>query len=216
MSGVTLSVLVHAALSGRPYNQQRLGLQAQRYARKITNRVCPDFPEDRHEEVFQQAFVELFTLGVGALVGTTGQALFRRSVFNAARVVRSNYTAAGQRTRRPAKNTAAEPERVVAEDVGRIVDVKTLERCTVGEGDDTSLDFDLFESRAAAEVSQQAEDRVDLERELDRASPVVAEALRLICVNGETVSFAAERLDVTRFSLTRKLDAFCPMWRAAA
>ncbi|HEX8387983.1 MAG TPA: hypothetical protein VF636_03110, partial [Sphingomonas sp.] len=188
MSGVTLSVLVHAALSGHPYNQQRLGLQALRYARKITNRVCPDFPEDRHEEVFQQAFVELFTFGVGALVGTTGQALFRRSVFNAARVVRSNYTAAGQRTRRPAKNAPVEPERVVAEDVGRIADVKTLERCTVGEGDDTSIDFDLFESRAAAEVFQQAEDRIDLERELDRASPVVAEALRLICVNGETVS----------------------------
>ena len=216
MSGVTLSVLVHAALSGHPYNQQRLGLQAQRYARKITNRVCPDFPEDRHEEVFQQAFVELFTLGIEGLAGTTGQALFRRSVFNAARVVRSNYTAAGQRTRRPTKNAPVELERVVAEDVGRIADAKMLERRTVGEGDDASVDFDLFESRAAAEAFQQAEDRIDLDRELDRASPAAAEALRLICINGETVSFAAARVDLNRFSLTRKLDAFCPMWRAAA
>ena len=216
MSGVTLSVLVRAAMSGHPYNQQRLGLQAQRYARKITNRICPDFPEDRHEEVFQQAFVELFTFGVSALTGTTGQALFRRSVFNAARVVRSTYTAAGRRTRRPAKNAPAAPERVVAEDVGRIADAKTLEQCVVGEGDSASIDFDRFKSRAAADAIQLAEDRIDLDRELDRALPVVAEALRLICVNGETVSFAAEQVAVNRFALTRKLDTFCPMWRAAA
>ena len=104
----------------------------------------------------------------------------------------------------------------MAEDVGRIADAKTLEQCTVGEGDDVSVDFDRFESRAAADAVQHAEDRIDLDRELSRALPVVAEALRLICVDGETVSFAAEQVDLNRFSLTRKLGAFCPMWRAAA
>lgn len=216
MSGVTLSVLIQAAMSGHSYNQQRLGLQAERYARKITNRVCPDFPEDRHEEVFQQAFVELFDQGVGALAGTTGQALFRRAVFNAARVVRSSYAAPGQRTRRPAKNAPLLPERVAAEHVGCIADAGALDRCTVGEGPDASVDFDLFESSAANAAFQHAEVRIDLDRELGRAQPVVAEALRLICVNGETLLFAAGQVEISRFSLSRKLDAFCPMWRAAA
>ncbi len=216
MSGVTLSVLIEAALRGQPYNQLRLGLAAQRYARKITNRLCPDFPEDRHEEVFQQAFVELFTFGASALPAGGGQALFRRAVLNATRVVRSNYTPPGQRTRQPVKGAPLGPDRVAAEDIGRVADAETVDRCTVGDGLTASVDFDLFESPDAEQAVLDVETRIDLNDALSRAPLVIAAALRLICINGETVVAAARQVEVDRYTLTRRLDAFCPTWRAAA
>lgn len=216
MSGVTLSNLVEAALTGRTYNHQRLGNEAKRYSRKITNRFCADFPEDRHEEVFTQAFVELCSLGPDALTGATGQALLRRGVFAAIRVVRSDYAEPGRRTRRPPKNAPAERARIAAEDVGRIADAKTLETCTVREGEETRIEFDLFESPAASTAIRLTEDRVDLDRALDKVPPDVAAALRLVCVRGETLSFAAEEVGVSRFTLRRRMDAFCPLWRLAA
>ena len=216
MSGVTLNILVEAALTGRSRNHQRLGDAAKRYSRKITNRFCRDFPEDHHEEVFQQAFVELFTLGAEALAGTSGQALFRRAVFSAIRVVRSDYAAPGSRTRRPPKGLPLEHARVAAEDIGRIADAGTVERCTVADGDLETIDFDLFESAAAAAGVRHSEDKVELEWALRSAPPPVAAALRLLCIRGETLSFAAAEVGVSRFSLSRKLDAFCPNWRLAA
>jgi hypothetical protein len=216
MCGVTLSNLVEAALMGRNYNHQRLGNEAKRYSRKITNRFCADFPEDRHEEVFTQAFVELCLLGLDALTGTTGQALLRRGVFAAIRVVRSDYAEPGQRTRRPPKKAPAEPKRVAAEDVGHIADADMVNSCTVGEGAEARIDFDLLESPAAAAEIRLAENRVDLERALDQVPPDVAAALRLVCVRGETLSFAAEEVGISRFTLSRKMDVFCPLWRLAA
>lgn len=216
MSGVTFSMLVEAALMGQARNHQRLGDSAKRYSRKITNRFCADFPEDLHDEVFQQAFVELFALGAAALVGTTGQALFRRTVFAAIRVVRSDYAAPGQRTRRPGRGAAPDPSRIAAEDVGRIADAEAIERATLGEGDDAAVEFDLIESAAAAIAFRACEDRIELEWALRSATPKVADALRLICVRGETLSFAAAGAGLSRFALGRRLDSFCPDWRLAA
>lgn len=216
MSGVTLSTLVEAALTGRAYNQARFGEQAKRYARKITNYACRDFPEDRHEEVAQQAIAELWGMGAAALTGTTGQALFRRAVFAAIRVVRSDYAAPGQRTRRPAKGAPPEPARVAPEDIARIADAETAERCTVGKDEEARIEFDLFESAAAAADFRHSEDRVELEWALRSAPQAVAAALQLVCIRGESLSFAAAEVGVSRFSLSRKLDAFCPKWRLAA
>jgi hypothetical protein len=216
VSGVTLSTLVEAALTGRPYHQPRFGDQTKRYARTITNRFCRDFPEDRHEEVANQAVVELFALGAPALAGRSGQALYRRAVFAAIRVVRSDYAAPGRRTRRPARNAPPEPARVAAEDVGRIASRETVERCTVGEGAEAHVEFDLFASTAAAAEIRHAEDKADLDWSLSRAPPDVARALRSVCVQGETVSQAAAQMGLSRFVLTRRMDAFCPLWRDAA
>jgi NADPH-dependent 2,4-dienoyl-CoA reductase/sulfur reductase-like enzyme len=216
MRGVTLNTLVDAALSGRPYNQARLGDQAKRYARKIAARACRDLPDDLHDEIAQQAIVELFETGASALAGSTGQALFRRAVFCAIRVVRSDYAAPGQRTRRPAKAAAVKLARVAAEQVERIADAHALERATVGGPEGVHLEFDLFESAAAALEVRGAEDRVELDWSLRTAPPSVAAALRLVCVRGETLSFAADDVGLSRFSLSRRLDAFCPRWRDAA
>lgn len=215
MSGVNLNILAERAVKRLPYNHSRFGEQAERYARKITNRFCRDLPEDLHQEVAHQAVVELFQIGEEALIGTSGLRLFRRAVFNAIRIVRSDYAPPGQRTRRPAKAKAANPPRVAAEDIGRIPEPEALERAApVGDGG--NFDFDLLESAAAALDVLGAEDRVELEWSLRRAPPSVAAALRLVCVEGETLSFAAGEVGLSRFSLSRKFDAFCPGWREAA
>lgn len=217
MSGVTLSILVEAALTGQTnYNQARFGEQSRRYARKITSRACRDFPEDRHEEVAQQAVVELWAMGAEALAGTTGQALFRRAVFSAIRVVRSDYAEPGRKTRRPAKGASPETALIAAEDVGRIADAETVERCTARDGDSAEIDFDLFESAQAAADIRHSEDKVELEWALRQASPAVATALQLVCVRGETLSFAAAEIGVSRFALSRSMTAFCADWRLAA
>lgn len=216
MSGVTLSHLVEAALTGRTYNHQRLGNEARRYSRKITNRVCADFPEDRHEEVFTQAFVELCSLDADALAGATGLTLLRRGVFAAVRVVRSDYAEPGRRTRRPPRKAPPAPARVAAEDVGRIADAETVARCSLGKDEQAAIEFDRLESPAAAAALSLVEDHLDLDRALGVAPPEVAAALRLVCVRGETLSFAAETVGLSRFALSRRMDAFCPLWRLAA
>ena len=216
MSGVTLNILVTAMLARAPYNQARLGKQAKDYARKITNRACRDFPEDRHEEVAQQALMIVWEKGAAALAGTTGQALFRRAVFLAIRMVRSDYAAPGRRTRRAAEGTPSDPARIAAEDVGRIADAEAIERATVRDGEEAAIDFDLIESAEAAGAVRACEDRIELDWALRRASPIVADALRLICVDGETLSNTAAGVGLSRFALARRLDAYCPDWRLAA
>ncbi len=214
MSGVTLNVLIDAALADKPYNQQRLGIEARRYARAITNRVCADFPEDRHDEVCQQAFVELLGLGASALREKSGRALFRRAIFSAIRVVRADYAPPGQRTR--SAPGAAPPGRVAAEDIGRVADAKTIERCTIGTDAAATLDFDLLESEAAAAAIKQVEDRIDSEWSLRAAPEGVAVALRLICLDGEKIETAALSVGLDRFTFRRQVIAFRAKLQAAA
>lgn len=214
MSGVTLNILIESALLQRPYHQQRLGLQATRYCRAITNRFCADFPEDRHEEVLGQAFAELMSAGPDALTIRSGLSIFRRAIFAAIRIVRADYALPGRRTRRMPANTP--PEKVAAEDIGRIADRHVIERCTVGEPGDQHLDLDLLENRAAADVIKQCEDRVDAEWALRRAPPAVARALRLIYLDDAPVSIAAHIVGLSRFALHRQTTTFTAPWRSAA
>ncbi len=214
MSGVTLNILIESALLQRPYHQQRLGLQAARYCRAITNRFCADFPEDRHEEVLGQAFAELMSCGPDALAVRSGLSIFRRAVFAAIRIVRADYALPGRRTRQ----MPADPPvpKVAAEDIGRIVDRQVVERCTVGEQGDRHLDLDLLESHAAADGIKQCEDRVDVEWALRRAPPSVARALRLIYLDDAPVSIAADTVGLSRFALHRQMTIFNALWRSAA
>lgn len=214
MSGVTLNILIESALLQRPYHQQRLGLQATRYCRAITNRFCADFPEDRHEEVLGQAFAELMSTGPDALAIRSGSSIFRRAIFAAIRIVRADYAPPGHRTRRMPADMP--PQKVAAEDIGRIADRQIIERCTVGEVGDRHLDLDLLENHAATDAIKQCEDRVDAEWALRRAPPNVAKALRLIHLDDAPVSVAAHSVGLSRFALHRQMTIFTALWRSAA
>ena len=213
VSTVTLDDLIKAALTGQPYNQRRLGTQARLYSRRLSKTYGKEFPDDLHEEVFGQAFVELFQAGPAALAHFRGKALFRRAVLAAIRSVRTSYTPPGRRTRAAPKELR---EFVAAEDVGHIATMRDIERCSAEHGDGRSIDFDLFSDPKAATVQQQMQHRLEIEGVLRRAPAEVGRALRLIYLDDEPAEIVAADFNISRFTLHRRITAFCMSWRAAA
>lgn len=215
MRGVTLNVLITAALTGQPYNQNRFGYAVLRYSRKISQRACPTLPDDLHEDIAQQAIVELIAGGSAGLATYSGQALLRRAVLSAIRIVRSDHAAPGRRTRPPVKGAPEPIGQVAAEHAAEIVDTETIARATDALGDG-AVNFDAFESPGAAYAVRGTEDAVELDWALRRAPPNIAVALRLVCVEGRALGFAAMAVSLGRSTLSRRMDAFCPAWRDAA
>ena len=216
MRGVNLDSLIVLALTRRPYNQARLGREAALYARRITNRACCDFPEDRHEEVCQEAFVALFAAGEEALAGTTGRALFRKAVIAAIRAVRRDYAPPGERTRRSPRTAPAMPARVAAEHIDAIPDADMIAKATIREEEYSQLDFDSLPSPTAAAELAAIEYSIDAERMLITAPAAVATVLRLIHVDGEMVGDAAAMVGLSRFQFHRQFSAFQARWALAA
>jgi hypothetical protein len=214
VSAITLDDLIKAALTGQRYSQQRLGTQARLYARRLSKAYAAALPDDLHDEVFGQAFVELFEAGAAALANRTGKAIFRRAVLSAIRLVRSGYAPPGTRTRPDAK---AKCQAVAAEHVDRVADKQTVQRCTVlSEAGERSIDFDLFCDPDALNAQRNVEDRLTAEQILRHAPREVGVALRLIYLSDEPVETVAINLGITRFSLNRRIAAFYSNWRLAA
>lgn len=217
---VTLDHLIQAALTGQSYNQQRLGAEAERYSLRLTRAKAPDLPDDLHEEICLEAFVELFKVGANALTKHSGRILFRRAVLAAMRTVRSSYAPPGERSR-PAKRKSATPQqlvrkRVAAEDIDRIADAQTVESNTVIEGDFGHIDFDRFPDRQQLVEIEKVEFRVEADAILKDAPVEVARGLRLIHLDGHTIEEAAQQVKISRFVLKRRMDAFCSDMQAAA
>lgn len=214
VSTVTLDDLIRAALTGHTnYNQQRLGNEAARYARRVSKARAPDLPEDLHDEIGQQAFVELFNAGPDALARHGGKGLFRRAVLAAIRAVRASYAPPGQRTR---ASKEMQQMRVAAEDVGRVADRREVERCSVAEASGVVIDFDLFPDRKALEGFRRVEDGLDVDTVLSKAPHQVASALRLIHLDDEPVEAVAAQAAISRFALNRRFTTFYELMRAAA
>lgn len=220
VSTVTLDHLIQAALTDQPYNQPRLGAEAERYSLRLTRAKAPDLPDDLHEEICLEAFVELFKVGASALARHRGRILFRRAVLAAMRTVRASYAPPGERSR-PAKRKSAAtqqpvPKRVAAEDVDRIADAQTVESNTVIEGDLGYIDFDRFPDRQQQVEIHRVEFRVEADAVLKHAPAEVARALRLIHLDDNTIEEAAQQVKISRFVLKRRMDAFCSDMQAAA
>ena len=213
VSTVTLDELIAAALTGQPYSQLRLGTQARLYSRRLSKAYGKEFLEDLHDEVFGQAFVELFQAGPAALAHRSGKALFRRAVLAAIRSVRTSYTPPGRRTRAAPQEIG---ELVAAEDVGNIATKRDIERCSAEDGDGRSIDFDLFSDPGVAAVQQQMQDRLEVEGVLRHAPSEVGRALRLIYLHDAPVEIVAAEFNISRFTLRRRITTFCLSWRAAA
>lgn len=220
VSTVTLDHLIQAALTGQPYNQQRLGAEAERYSLRLTRAKAPDLPDDLHEEICIEAFVELFKVGASALARHSGRILFRRAVLAAMRTVRASYATPGERSRPANRKSAASqppvPKRVAAEDVDRIADALTVESNTVMEGDFGYIDFDGFADRQQQVAIHRVEFRVEADAVLKHAPAEVARALRLIHLDDKTIEEAAQQVKISRFVLARRMDAFCSDMQAAA
>lgn len=210
MGGLTLESMLEIALRERDfhrksYNQQRLGLMAQRYCFAISKRRCRTLPEDLHDEIFQEAFAKLFALDVAKLAAKPGKALFRDCIFAAIRTIKANYAPPGVPTR--ISKTKPANRKIAAEHIGELVDAETMARCVVGEGDAASVDFDRLPSAAAAAEFKAVEDRFDIERLLNDTDAEISNALYLICVDGERVDHVAAAIGMNRFALNRRFAA---------
>lgn len=210
--GVSLDVLITAALTGQPYNQPRLGREVRRYARTLSNRFAAHLPDDLHEEIAQEAFVAVWVGGADSLQGTTGRALLRKEVLKAVYIVQASYAPPGERTRTAPKK--ARVDRVAAEDVGRIPSAKQVEACMVGDAH-KQIDLDRMPSSAAASAIRTMEDRIEISSILHRAPPNVADALRRHYLDDEEMGQIAAQAQISRFVLSREISAFSAAWRSA-
>lgn len=219
VSVTNLDSLIGAVLLGRPYDQRVLKAQAKLYARRLCRAVAKGLPEDLHDDVLNQAFVQVMRVGPASLSLRSGREIFRDAVLSAIRTVRAGLTEPGLRTRhrnarRPSPKEVHQP--VAAEHVGQIVDAKALARAFSGEGPERFLDFDLMPSAAAAAEQRLADDRLETRAILARATPVVRLAMNKIHLDGEPLEDVAKHLDVSRFVLNRRIKSFCAECRAAA
>ncbi|NDK52793.1 hypothetical protein [Rhizobium laguerreae] len=211
---VTLDDLIKAALTNQPYSQPRLGSQARLYARRLSTSYASDFPDDLHEEVFGQAFVELFEIGAAGLAKRSGKALFRRAVLSAIRAVRASYALPGRRTRPSGKDTR---KTVAPEDVGRVASKRVLEQCVVTDDHGAPfIDFDRFCDPRALAIQINVEDRLEVEKILLHAPDEVGRALRLIYLDDRPVRAVVADLGMARTTLDRHVERFCSQWRLAA
>lgn len=213
VSTITLDHLIEAALTGQSRHHERLGIEAHRYAMAIARAKAPDLPPDLHEDIFNQAFVELFQFGPEALVQSSGKALFRKAVFNAVRIVRASYAPPGARTRHrktpPAALTAANI-------IGEKLDHRRVRRAgETGSGEPPTDIERLPDPRQEAEF-RKIDNVIYVERLLKGAPDPVARALRMIHMDDAGVEAAVIEVKLSRFALNRRLKDFYESVRAAA
>ncbi len=213
---IDLNQLLEAALNGRPYNQLRLGKQAQRYAASISWRMAPDLPEDLHGEVFSEAFTLLLEAGSAALANKNCKDLFAGCVRNAVRRVQASNASPGQRTRKPARKAPPPKGRVAAEHVERVLDPKAVERLSTGEGNRRLLDFDNLPDPVGEARLRRVEHRIDIQKLFVIAPAVVERSYRAIHLEGISMEAAAQQAGIKRFTLRRQFLAFSEIARAAA
>jgi hypothetical protein len=211
---IDLDYLITAALKNEPHNARRLHDAASRYALRLSKAKAPDLPDDLHEEIYQEAQCRLAAVGATGLARRSGKELFRRAVLAAIRVVRAQNAPPGSRTRWTSQPQSA-PD-VAAEDIGRVADVRELERCSRSEPTGVVIDFDKFPDRTAMQAFRQVEIENDLLKVLKAAPAPVGDALRQIYLEGMPVGTVAVWAKMDRFTLNRRIKAFTSSMRAAA
>lgn len=213
VSSVTLDQMIRALVLGTPYNNPRFGWEADRYARRITNRYASDLPEDFHEEVVHEAIADLMEIGAEALDDRSALALFRRAVINAIRTIRANYAPPGRRTRLTGKPLNAA---IAAEAADLIPSPEQIEAATVLVGEHAVLDVDGFADPSSAEPVYRFEREQDAGRIMASAPESMRQVLQLIYFDDTPIQVVAAGLGLSRFALHRRIEAFAHPWRLAA
>lgn len=200
---VGLDQLVEAALTGKPYNQQRLGKEALRFARAVSSARAKDLPEDLHQEICQQALTDLWSKGASALQEGRGKKAFLECVLVAIRVVRSNYAPAGEKTRWSARNP--NHGKVAPHHIEQIH--KKEGSAKLGEG---------AACPAAADAFRQIECAIDAHAILAKAPPQIKLWLVSLHFSQDRIEDVARQACLSRFALHRRLEDFYDGWRRAA
>jgi len=190
-----LDLLIVRALvnGGRAWNA--LDAHARRYAKPILRAKAGDLPADLHDDVVQQALLNLHRTGPQRLDPDKGRpsTLFRWCVREAIRQVRAAMAPPGSVTRKRGKVEKRSAEIVAFSDA------------TEAEA-----------ARATIAAVSVVEARIDAETILRRAPAPVAHALELIHCDDGTLAAAAEMVALSRFQLSRRMFAYSMELRAAA
>lgn len=214
VSKTTLAALIQAALTGsHAYNNQRFGSAVLAYAGRMCRARASDLPDDLVEDVAQEAMVSLFAAGATALTATPPLKLLRHAVLAGIRKVRADHAPPGQRTRRYREEP---PDRVAAEDAGRIADAEAVAAATLLEGNHSYIDVDRFACPIAERALGDVEQRVAIETALAKMPPSIARALRLIHLDERPMTDVATLAGISRFVLHRRIDHHCALFRMAA
>ncbi len=200
---VGLDQLVEAALTGKPYNQQRLGKEALRFARAVSTARAKDLPEDLHEEICQQALLDLWDKGASALQEGGGKKAFLVCVLASIRVIRSNYATAGEKTRRSARKP--HHGKVAAHHVDQI---------HAKEGSTEASEEAACPT--AAEAFRQIDYAIDARAILAKAPPQMKHWLVRLHFHQDKLENVAQHAGLSRFALHRRLEDFYDGWRRAA
>jgi hypothetical protein len=197
-SRFNLDSLLRGFLAGDPATRETLPRVSERYVLKIVRRYAADLPEDIHREVMNQAFTNLLLETPASYNPARGSAgtFLKLIVRNAAREVRALYTPPGQVTRpNRTKKLWTEPSAplIIAMDDLAQTDVP----CT-----DTAM----------AEV----EARHDVEALLRRAAPWLATSLKRLYFDDVPMETVASEAGMSRFTLSRRIQAFATEVAATA
>lgn len=188
-----LKIIQALADGGRAWN--RLMKPARHYALAIIRRRGGDLAEDLHEEVVQQALLNLFRNGRRRLDPNKGapSTLFGWCVREAIRQVRVSMLPPGNVTRKRGPKPKAAATVIPYEEVAEIA-----------RTDSTIRDIETVENRVTAA------------KILMLAPRNVARGLELIHYEDATLEVAARAAALSRFQLSRRMLAFGVEMRAAA
>jgi DNA-directed RNA polymerase specialized sigma subunit len=161
------------------------------YLLNLTRKLASDLPDDLHEEVVQQAYLDLIgnsSIRFDPQRGSAKSFLYF-AVRNALRIVRSNYCPPGAPTR---SDTSSKDRSVSA----------------------LSID-DLDHEPGTLNVARQIIAGTEANALLKTAPRRVATALRRIHYIGDSLNEVASDLNVSRFKLSREIDTYCKTMRFA-
>lgn len=212
-SSLTLAHLIMAAIQRQKRHHLRFGTEALKYTRSIVHRRAPDLAEDLHEEVCNEAIVQMWRRDLSGVTLATAKRTLRKSILKAIRIVRAKNAPPGVRTRHqkvPGKS------RVAAEHIGMIAAGASAKYRAANEGERGEVDSGAVPDVTSAIVLDGIEQRIDIQKLLPKAPAPVERALRLIHLDDVPVAVAAEAVGLDRFALARVTKAFSSVARAAA
>jgi DNA-directed RNA polymerase specialized sigma24 family protein len=194
-----LDSLLRGFLAGDPVARQTLPRAAERYVLMIARRFAADLADDIHYEVMNQAFENLTHQKATAYCPTRGSAgtFLKLMVRAAARQVRATYARPGHVTRVRRSN------KLDAHARGQVVII------CLHDLDEAELPS-VEGSVAAVEAKQ------DVENLLRLVTPSVADSLRRLHMEGQSMQEVAASAGVSRFKMSRQITESLKELQAAA
>lgn len=182
---------------------------------RISRRAAPWLPEDLHGEVVDQTFVNLLVSPPSSFDPTETSAVkfIRRKLFNAIRQVKESYRNPGQSSRGRVYRKEAAVEETAAE-------AATVEKKGVKVkkrfASIVSTDAESFAEPVSWQGAEAIEMACDAATILEKAPPVVGDALWLMHCEGYTSTETADMLGISRAGMYAKVADFVQSVRAAA